>query len=81
MSEQCKTYVAVLAKFNESGEIVPLKIKWTDGRVFSVDRVLDKRRAASLKAGGLGERFTVRIGGRETYLWRDGDCWFVERKE
>ncbi len=78
MSKPCKTYVAVLVKFDTSGEIVPLRIKWADGRVFLVDRVLEVRRAASLKGGGTGIRFTVRIAGKTTYLWRDGDCWFVE---
>lgn len=80
MSEHCKTYVAVLAKFDEAGGVVPLRIKWTDGRVFPVERVLDARRAASLKGGGTGIRFTVRVSGNVTYLWRDGDCWFVEAK-
>ena len=80
MSERCKTYVAVLAKFDEAGAVIPLKIKWEDGRVFCVDKVEDKRRTASLKGGGTGERFTIRIEGKKTHLWRDGDNWFVERR-
>lgn len=75
-----KAYVCVLAKFDESGGVVPLKIRWEDGRVFLIDRVLDQRRAASLKAGGSGQRFTVQVEGKTTYLWRDDDRWFVERK-
>jgi len=45
-----------------------------------VDRVLDVRPAASLKAGGAGTRYTVRIRGRQTYLFREEDRWFVERR-
>ena len=80
MSKLCKTYVDVLAKFESGGTVVPLRIKWEDGRMFTVDSVLDVRRAASIKGGGLGIRYTVRIGGHNTYLWRDDDQWFVERK-
>lgn len=80
MSRPCKTYVNVLARFDAAGKVTPIRIKWEDGRVFPVDRVLDVRRAASLKGGGLGVRYTVRILGKQTFLWRDDDCWFVERK-
>lgn len=80
MSEPCKTYVDVLAKFERDGNVVPLRVKWEDGRVFTVDSVSDVRRAASIKGGGLGIRYIVCIGGHNTYLWRDDDQWFVERK-
>ena len=76
----CKTYVAVLAKFEPDGRLLPLQIEWEDGRVYSVDRVLDVRRAASLKAGGYGIRYTCRISGKETYLFYEKDRWFVERR-
>ena len=65
MSLPCKTYVDVLARFDAAGKVTPVRM----------------RRAASLKGGGLGIRYTVRIMGKETYLWRDEDCWFVERKD
>ncbi len=80
MSRPCKTYVNVLAKFDREGGVTPLRIKWEDGRTFTVDSVLDVRRAASIKGGGLGIRYTICIGGRSTFLWRDDDQWFVERK-
>ena len=47
MSLPCKTYVDVLARFDAAGKVTPVRIKWEDGRVFPVDRVLDVRRAAS----------------------------------
>jgi hypothetical protein len=61
-----------------SGVVTPLEIEWDDGRKFAIDRVLDKRKAASLKGGGMGLRYTVRISARERYLWLDGYIWFVE---
>ena len=40
---------------------------------------VDIRRAASLKAGGLGWRYTCRIHGQERCLYREDDGrWFVE---
>ena len=45
-----------------------------------IDRVLDVRPAASLKAGGAGLRYTVRIGRTETYLFLEETRWFVERR-
>ena len=69
MSEnRAKVYVGVDARFDTEGRIMPLSITWEDGRVYGIDRVLDMRRAASLKAGGAGTRYTVRIAGSYTNL-------------
>ena len=75
-----KKFVAVTARFDTQGNITPLSVEWEDGRIFAIDRVLDVRRAASLKAGGQGTRYTVRIQNRETYLFLDMPQWFVEAR-
>lgn len=75
-----KVYVEVTARFNTEGEITPLSIVWEDGRTFEIDRVLDVRKAASTKAGGVGLRYRVRILGKETYLFYENPNWFVEGK-
>ena len=75
-----KVYVTVVAKFGPDGTLIPLSVAWEDGRVFAVDKVLDIRRAASLKAGGSGIRYTVMICRKETYLFLEEDRWFVERR-
>ena len=76
-----RVYVNVIARHDEQGKVRPLEVEWEDGRRFEVDRLLDVRRAAALKAGGQGVRYTVRILGRETYLFEDEGRWFVEAKE
>ena len=76
-----KVYVEVAAVFSPEGQILPRSIRWEDGTVFAVDRVTDIRRAAALKAGGCGLRYTIRIGGRQTYLFFDEDRWFVEAND
>ncbi len=77
----CKVYVEVTAAFSADGGVVPLAVRWQDGTVFAVDRVLDVRPAAALKAGGCGMRYTCRIRGQQTYLFLEEDRWFVEAKE
>jgi hypothetical protein len=56
-----KVFVEITAKHDIQGNIRPLTVKWEDGRIFEVDRLLDVRKAASLKAGGMGIRYTCRI--------------------
>ena len=75
-----KVYVEVTAKFDTEGNITPLSVTWDDGTVYEIDRILDKRRAASIKAGGIGMRYTCRISGRQSYLYYEEPRWFVEGK-
>jgi hypothetical protein len=75
-----KVYVRVNADFFPDGRLLPCAITWEDGHEFEIDRVVDVRRAASLKAGGAGIRYTVEINGRKTYLFLEEDKWFVERR-
>jgi hypothetical protein len=85
MENDHKVYVAVFEVRSKSGKIKPLAVIWEDGKRFKIDEVLDVRPAASLKAGGAGLRYKIRLGDRETYLFleedKTGDKWFVERKE
>ena len=77
-----KVFVSVTVRHELDGSMTPLSIAWEDGRVFEVDRVVDVCRAASLKVGGMGWRYTVRVQGKETYLYYDlcDKLWFVEGK-
>ena len=84
-----KVYVAVKADFNEDGIMLPREITWEDGTKYAIDRVLDIRQAAAMKAGGQGDRYTVRIGRQQSYLFFErstnlaGDHigrWSVERR-
>ena len=77
---RCKRYVSVEAVFDEEGRILPTAIRWDDGRRFAIDEVRDVRRAASLKTGGDGMRYTVRIGTNITYLFHEQPRWFVEER-
>ena len=73
-----KVFVETIAKHNIDGSIRPLSIKWED-RVFEVDKLLDVRQAPSLRAGGLGIRYTCKIAGKQVYLFDDEGKWFIEK--
>ena len=73
-----KINLKVNAEFDLDGTIRPTSIIWEDGRVFAIDRILDVRRAASLKAGGVGMRYICQIYGRTISLFNDENHWFME---
>lgn len=74
-----KVYVDVLAEFSKDGRLIPKEIIWEDGRRFEIDRVKDIKRAASMKGGGVGMRYTCIIMGQEKYLfYEENNFWFVE---
>lgn len=72
-----KITVEVSAVFDKDGRITPKKI-YLDDQSFDVCRITDVRRAASLRSGGTGIRYTCLIDGRESYLFNDDGVWFVE---
>jgi len=79
-----RVYVELLARYSPDGTMMPAMLKWLDGTVYEIDRVLDVRRAAS-EAGSMGIRYTVRIMGKErrlffedTYSETGKPRWFVE---
>jgi hypothetical protein len=75
-----KKYVDMIVRYYPDGTIMPLALWWADGMLFKIDKVLDVRPAASLKAGGAGIRYTCRIQGHEKYIWLEETRWFVEAK-
>lgn len=88
-STNLKVYVSVQADFLNDGIMLPREITWEDGRKYEIDRVLDIRQAAAMKAGGQGDRYTVSIRGQQSYLFferstnKSGNVigrWFVERR-
>jgi len=79
-----RVYVEMNVNYAPDGTMTPAWLKWEDGTVYEIDRVLDVRRAASA-AGSMGIRYTVRIMGHErrlfyedTYSSTGKPRWFVE---
>lgn len=78
--ERRKKYVPVVVRFDTDGRLRPMVIEFDDEHKYPVDRVLDVRRAACESVGGVGDRYTCRIQGRESYLWFEKGRWFVAEK-
>lgn len=77
----CKIYVDVNARFTKDGSMMPTSMIWTDGHVYTIQRVTDVRWAASFRAAAVGLRYTCIIDGRESHLfYEDNNKWFVERR-
>ncbi len=77
MDPREKKYVPVVVRFEADGRLRPLVIEFDEGRRYPIDRIVDVRRAACQSVGGVGVRYTCRIGGRESYLWLEKNRWFV----
>ncbi len=84
-----KVYVPVEVDFDADGRMIPRVITWEDGVKYGIDKVTDIRPAPALKAGGQGDRYTVWINGKQSYLFferfasvsgSDLGRWFVERR-
>jgi len=54
-----KVYVSVTVMFSEDGIMLPTENVREDGRKYLIDKVLDIRKAAAMKASGQGERFKI----------------------
>ncbi|MHC1787632.1 MAG: hypothetical protein AB9880_11310 [Christensenellales bacterium] len=76
-----RTYVEVSVSFDVMGRATPRSIVFK-GESFLVDRVIGPPvDAPALLAGGHGKRYTVRILGKETYLFQEEENrWFVEER-
>ncbi len=88
MKQEVKVYVEVAAKFNTDGQLIPTVITWEDGRKYAIDKVTDICQASAMKAGGQGDRYTIWVNNRQSYLFFERNaslagnnigCWFVER--
>lgn len=85
-----KVYIEVCAIFDKAGKVTPIWLNWTNGKKFEIDKVTDIRKSASLKAGGTGIRYTIKIGEQTRYLFCEGQnawnehnlCrWFLETND
>lgn len=84
LENDCKVYVDVTEVRQKDGQLIPISMVWEDGNSYAIDKILDVRPAASLKAGGAGLRYTVRIQNRTTHMYSEEDRntirWFVEKR-
>lgn len=66
--------------FSEQGQKTPVCIYWENGKQYQIDKVISVKNRASLKVGGIGERYEVSILNTKTFLFYEDGRWFVEEK-
>ena len=85
LTNDYKIYVEVNANHMKNGSVFPCYIVWADGQRYDIDKVISVCPAASLKGGGVGLRYTVRIQGKVRFMYLEEDNgihrWFLERRE
>lgn len=74
-----KTFLYVNADHRPDGTIRPLHIKWDDGRIFTIDRLLDVLQASALKAGGCGILYRCMVHGKQVDLFNEEGQWYIDR--
>ena len=77
-TQRKKLYVPVVVRFDADGKLRPQIIEFDEEHKYVIDKVLDVRRAACQTVGGVGDRYTIQVRGKERYLWLEKGRWFVE---
>ena len=77
-TQRKKRYVPVVVRFDVDGKLRPQIIEFDEEHKYVIEKVLDVRRAACQTVGGVGDRYTVQIHGKERYLWLEKGRWFIE---
>ena len=74
-----KIELNIIVQHLPDGKAIPKTIIWEDGRRFSIDRILDIRKAAALKCGVVGIRYICRICCKEVPIFEEDGVWFIEQ--
>lgn len=69
----------IIVQHLPNGQAIPKTIIWEDGRKFPIDKVLDIRKAAATKCGGIGIRYICKICGKEVAIFDEDGVWFLEK--
>lgn len=75
-----KQYVEVVATHYIDDSVRPQKIVLATGPVFEIEDSREAVRGKTRTTGELARRYVVKIRGKETFLYQDGERWFVEMK-
>jgi hypothetical protein len=69
-------YVTVVTRSDTDGNVCPVHIQWHDGRGWDIEKILYTR--SRRISAGTEIRYTVLIGGKEKYLFRLREKWYVQ---
>lgn len=72
-----KRYVNVITESDKLGNLTPLYMRWENGELYKIDKIIEVRQAAS-KVGGNGLLYLVMIQGSQRKLFYEINRWFIE---
>lgn len=72
-----KKYVKVVALIDKEGKLMPLFLIWDNGTKYTIDKIVEMRKAYSVVGGG-GILYRCRILNREYNLFYEINRWFIE---
>ena len=71
--------VNVIAEFTSEGVLIPLAVRWKDGRLFEIDSITYSNRCIGVMTSKASQRFLVKIAGQDRYLFYEANGkWFIE---
>lgn len=80
-----RQYIKVTVQFDTDGNMTPLSIRWTDDRVYEIDRIIKIGKTDASKVGTSGTCYTCIIAGKRTELYYDQvaepNRWFIYAKD
>ena len=80
-----KLYISVTVEYDPDGNMRPLSIRWSDDRVYEIDRIIKITKADASKVGIAGKCYTCIIAGKRTELYLDQisepQRWFMIAKD
>ena len=75
------TCVNVIAEFTKDGTLIPMAIRWEDGRIFEIDRVLTSNKCIGPRTSKTSQRYKCIVAGHERFLFYEANGqWFVENQ-
>ncbi len=73
-----KVYVKTVVEFRPDGVMLPLEIRWDDGRRYAVERVVDVSLSPSDTIGE-DDKYTILVNGVQKFLYFEHFDKFVDR--
>ncbi len=75
-----RRYVRVRCEIDEEGRLTPLAIIWDRDTTYEVRKV-ERVEGWNCMGTGRGQRFTIMVGTRRTYLFWDSRRWYVMERD
>jgi len=69
IDEEKREYVTVVADYSTDGTVLPVSIRFVDGPVHNIAKVISMIHMSTTKHNGAETRYYVRIDDREHYLF------------